>query len=107
MKPSDVDADVVSGGRFCGGGAVASWRRAVVLVAGMSLLASCGMVELSGPALTRIDKALEARKGPSVKAWERGGPDRRDRLKLAELQTGLLLRWDDMLDIVAADRAGL
>jgi serine protease Do len=60
------------------------------------LLGSCGTVELSGSTLRRIDHALESRKKPSLREWqedqEPGG--RGKLLKLAELQTGLLLRWD-------------
>lgn len=78
---------------------VARWRwawRAMVGLGLAGLLAGCGTVELSGSTLLRIDQALESRKKPSLREWqddkEPGG--RAKLLKLAELQTGLLLRWD-------------
>ena len=72
-----------------------AWRAALGL--GMAgLLGSCGTVELSGSTLHRIDKALESRKKPSLKTWQADDSEfgRAKLLKLAELQTGLLLRWD-------------
>ncbi|WP_367874119.1 serine protease [Luteolibacter sp. Populi] len=69
------------------------WRCAGGFAAA-ALLGGCGTVELTGSTLHRIDKALESRKKPSLKAWEQDSDDRRLHLKLAELQTGLLLKWD-------------
>lgn len=72
------------------------FARAAVLSAFAGLLASCGTVELSGDTLHRVDKALESRKKPSLRTWQedQGEGGRAKLLKLAELQTGLLLRWD-------------